>query len=166
MMDQFAAMQAFVKVVDTGSFSEASRRLGVAVSSVTRQVNALEAMLHTQLLNRSTRSITLTPQGRKYYDKVVQILQDVEAANLSVAEDSEVPRGLLRVSLPVAFGRLYIAPLIRDFLVQYPEMQLDLTLSDALANPVEQELDLVIRLGNLHRSGANWIVHKFASYTR
>ena len=165
-MDQFAAMQAFVKVVDTGSFSEASRRLGVAVSSVTRQVNALEAMLHTQLLNRSTRSITLTPQGRKYYDKVVQILQDVEAANLSVAEDSEVPRGLLRVSLPVAFGRLYIAPLMRDFLVKYPEMQLDLTLSDALANPVEQELDLVIRLGNLHRSGANWIIHKFASYTR
>lgn len=165
-MDQFAAMQAFTKVVDTGSFSEASRQLGVAVSSVTRQVNALEAMLHTQLFNRSTRSITLTPQGRKYYDKVVQILQDVEAANLCVAEDSEVPRGLLRVSLPVAFGRLCIAPLIRDFLVEYPEMQLDLTFSDALANPVEQELDLVIRLGNLHRSGANWIVRKLASYTR
>ena len=84
-------------------FQKLLGRLGVAVSSVTRQVNALEAMLHTQLLNRSTRSITLTPQGRKYYDKVVQILQDVEAANLSVAEDSEVPRGLLRVSLPVAF---------------------------------------------------------------
>lgn len=165
-MDQFAAMQAFAKVVDTGSFSEASRQLGVAVSSVTRQVNALETMLHTQLLNRSTRSITLTPQGRKYYHKVVRILQDIEAANLSVAEDSEVPRGLLRVSLPVAFGRLYIAPLIRDFLVQYPEMQLDLTFSDVLANPVEEELDLVIRLGNLNRSGANWIVRKVASYTR
>lgn len=165
-MDQFAAMQAFVKVVDTGSFSEASRQLGVAVSSVTRQVNSLETMLHTQLTNRSTRSVTLTPQGRRYYEKVVRILQDVEAANCSVAERDEVPRGLLKVSLPVAFGRLYIAPLIRDFLVQYPEMQLNLTLSDTLANPVEEELDLVIRLGNLDRSGASWIVRKLASYTR
>ncbi|MBW4619933.1 MAG: LysR family transcriptional regulator [Cyanosarcina radialis HA8281-LM2] len=165
-MDRFAAMQAFARVVETGGFSEASRQLGVAVSSVTRQVNALETMLHTQLLNRSTRSITLTPQGRKYYDKVVQILQDVESANLSVAERDEVPRGLLRVSLPVAFGRLHIAPLIRDFLVRYPEMQLDLTFSDLLANPVEEELDLVIRIGNLDRSGANWLVRKLASYTR
>ncbi|MGB3508789.1 MAG: LysR family transcriptional regulator [Microcoleaceae cyanobacterium] len=165
-MDQFSAMRAFARVVETGSFSEASRQLDVAVSSVTRQVNALEKMLHTQLTNRSTRSITLTPQGRRYYEKVVQILQDVEAANLSVAEQDEVPRGLLRVSLPVAFGRLYIAPLIQDFLVQYPEMKLNLTLSDRLANPVEQELDLVIRFGNLERSGANWIVNKIASYPR
>ncbi|MEH2242906.1 LysR family transcriptional regulator [Nostoc sp.] len=116
-MDQFAAMQAFTKVVETGGFSEAARQLGVAVSSATRQVNALEKLLHTQLFNRSTRSVTLTPQGRKYYAKAVQILQDVEAANLSVAELDEVPRGLLRVNLPVAFGRLHIAPIVQDFLV-------------------------------------------------
>lgn len=165
-MDQLAAMQAFAKVVETGGFSEASRQLGVAVSSVTRQVNALENSLHTQLFNRSTRSITLTPQGRKYYDKVVQILQDVEAANLSVTEQDEIPRGLVRVSLPVAFGRLHVAPIIRDFLEQYPEMQLDLKLSDALSNPVEEELDVVIRIGNLDRSGATWRVRKLASYQR
>ncbi|MBE9102680.1 LysR family transcriptional regulator [Vacuolonema iberomarrocanum] len=165
-MDQLSAMQAFVKVVETGGFSGAARQLGVAVSSVTRQVNALENLLHTQLLNRSTRSITLTPQGRKYYDKVVQILQDVEAANLSVAEQDEIPRGLVRVSLPVAFGRLHVAPIIRDFFGQYPEMQLDLKLSDALSNPVEEELDVVIRLGNLDRSGATWIVRKLGSYQR
>lgn len=165
-MDRLAAMEAFAKVVETGSFSEASRQLGVAVSSVTRQVNALEAMLHTQLTNRSTRSISLTSQGRKYYEKVVQIIQDVEAANLSVAERDEVPRGLLKVSLPVAFGQLYIAPLIRDFLVQYPEMKLNLILSNALANPVEEELDMVIRFGNLNRSGANWLVSKLATYTQ
>ncbi|MBD1998572.1 LysR family transcriptional regulator [Leptolyngbya sp. FACHB-541] len=165
-MDQFAAMQAFAKVVETGGFSEASRQLGVAVSSVTRQVNALENLLHTQLFNRSTRSVTLTPQGRKYYDKVVQILQDVEAANLSVAEQDEVPRGLVRVSLPAAFGRLHVAPIIGDFLEQHPEMQLDLNLSDALSNPVEDELDVVIRLGNLDRSGATWLVRKLASYQR
>lgn len=165
-MDQFLAMRAFVRVVETNSFSAASRQLGVAVSSVTRQVNALEAMLHTQLLNRSTRRITLTPQGQRYYDKAVQILQDVETANLSVTEQDEVPRGLLRVSLPVAFGRLHIAPLLGEFLTRYPQIQLNLTFSDALANPVEEGLDLVIRIGNLERSGANWIVRKLAAHTR
>lgn len=165
-MDQFSAMRAFVRVVETGSFSEASRQLGVAVSSVTRQVNALETQLHTQLLNRSTRSVTPTSQGHRYYEKVVRILQDVESANLSVTEQDEVPRGLLRVSLPVAFGRLHIAPLLGDFLTQYSEMQLDLTFSDGLANPVAEDLDLVIRIGNLERSGAHWIVRKLAAHTR
>ena len=81
-MDQLAAMRAFVKTVDSGGFSEAARQLRLAVSSVTRQVNSLEASLDTQLLNRSTRSITLTPAGRKYYDRVVNILQDIEEARL------------------------------------------------------------------------------------
>ena len=165
-MDQFSAMRSFAKVVETNGFSEAARQLGVAVSSVTRQVNSLEAMLHTQLLNRSTRSVTLTPQGHRYYDKVVQILQDVEAANLSVTEQDEIPRGLLRVSLPVAFGRLHIAPLLGELLAQYPQMQLNLTFSDSLANPVEEDLDVVIRIGNLGRSGSTWIVRKLASHDR
>ena len=150
-MDQFAAMRSFVKVVEGGGFSEAARQLDLAVSSVTRQVNALEAMLNTQLLNRSTRSITLTPQGHKYYDKAVQILQDVEAATLSVIEQGDVPRGILRASLPVAFGRLHIAPLLGRFLAQYPEVKLDLRLSDGLANLVEEDLDLVVRICNLDR---------------
>ncbi|MEM6253893.1 MAG: LysR family transcriptional regulator [Cyanobacteria bacterium P01_D01_bin.156] len=165
-MDQFSAMRSFAKVVETRGFSEAARQLGVAVSSVTRQVNSLEAMLHTQLLNRSTRRVTLTPQGQRYYDKVVQILQDVEAANLSVTEQDEVPRGVLRVSLPVAFGRLHVASLLGEFLAQYPEMQLHLTFSDSLANPVEEGLDIVIRIGNLDRSGSAWIVRKLASHER
>ncbi len=125
-MDQFAAMRSFVKVVEAAGFSEAARQLYLAVSSVTRQVNALEAMLNTQLLDRSTRSITLTPQGHKYYDKAVQILQDMEAVNLSVIEQGDVPRGILRASLPVAFGRLHITPLLGRFLAQYPEVKLDL----------------------------------------
>jgi DNA-binding transcriptional LysR family regulator len=165
-MDQLTAMKAFVKVVETGGFSETSRQLGVAVSSVARQVSALETMLHTQLLNRSTRNISLTPQGRRYYEKVLPILQDVESANISVTEQDEVPRGLLKVNLPVAFGRLHVGPLIRDFLVQYPEMQLDLTFSDLLSNLVKEELDIVIRVGNLERSDADWIVRKVVSYTR
>ncbi|MGB3404786.1 MAG: LysR substrate-binding domain-containing protein [Microcoleaceae cyanobacterium] len=165
-MDQFAAMQTFVRVVETGGFSETARQLDLAVSSVTRQVNSLEALLNTQLLNRSTRSITLTPRGRQYYQKVVRILQDLEEANASVREGEDIPRGVLRVGMPVAFGRLCIAPLLHQFLKQYPEIKLELRLSDALANLVEDELDLVIRMGNLDRSGATLIVRKLADYTR
>jgi len=165
-MDQFAAMRAFVKVVETGGFSEASRQLDLAVSSVTRQVNSLEAMLNTQLLNRSTRSITLTSRGRQYYEKVVRILQDVEEANTCVMEGEDIPRGLLKVSMPVAFGRLHVAPILYDFLKQYPEVELELRLSDGLANLVEDDLDMVIRIGNLDRSGATLIVRKLADHTR
>ncbi|MER3493122.1 MAG: LysR family transcriptional regulator [Mastigocladus sp. ERB_26_2] len=165
-MDQFAAMRAFVKVVETGGFSEAARQLELAVSSVTRQVNSLETMLNTQLLNRSTRSITLTPQGRNYYNRAVRILQDVEEANLCVMEREDTPRGLLKVGMPVAFGRLHIAPIISTFLTQYPEVKLDLRLSDGLSNLVEEELDIVIRIGNLDRSHPNLIVRKLASHSR
>ncbi|OWY64228.1 transcriptional regulator [cyanobacterium TDX16] len=165
-MDQLAAMRAFAKVVETGGFSEAARQLELAVSSVTRQVNSLEAMLKTQLFNRSTRSITLTSQGHKYYDKVVQILQDVEEANLCVMERGDIPYGILRVSLPVTFGRLHVAPILSDFLAQYPQVKLDLQLSDGLANLVEADLDVALRIGNLDRSSGNLIVRKLASYTR
>ncbi|MGD1952448.1 MAG: LysR family transcriptional regulator [Leptolyngbyaceae cyanobacterium] len=165
-MDQFAAMRSFVKVVETGGFSEASRQLNLAVSSVTRQVNSLEQLLNTQLLNRSTRSITLTPQGQQYYEKAVRILQDIAEANASVTEGEDIPRGILRVSMPVAFGRLHIAPLLHTFLEQCPEVKLELRLSDGLANLVEDDLDMVIRLGNLDRSGATLIVRKLADHSR
>ncbi|MEH2181158.1 LysR family transcriptional regulator [Nostoc sp.] len=165
-MDQLAAMRSFVKVVETGGFSETARQLELAVSSVTRQINSLEAMLNTQLLNRSTRSITLTLQGQKYYDKAVQILQDVEEANLCVMEQGDIPHGTLRISLPVTFGRLHIAPILSDFLIHYPEVKLDLQLSDGLANLAEANLDVVIRIGNLDRSNPNLMVRKLATYHR
>ncbi|MEL6778081.1 MAG: LysR substrate-binding domain-containing protein [Cyanobacteria bacterium J06597_16] len=165
-MDQLAAMRSLVKTVDAGSFSEAARQMKLAVSSVTRQINSLEQSLNTQLLNRSTRSVTLTPIGRKYYNKAVKILQDVEEARLCVVDRTDTPHGLLRVGLPVAFGQLHIAPLLADFLSRYPEVQLDLQLSDRLSNLVEEELDLVIRVGNLERSSASLILRKLASYTR
>ncbi|MGD1853278.1 MAG: LysR substrate-binding domain-containing protein [Leptolyngbyaceae cyanobacterium] len=165
-MDQLAAMRAFVKTVDSGGFSEAARQLRLAVSSVTRQVNSLEASLDTQLLNRSTRSITLTPAGRKYYDRVVKILQDIEEARLCIAEQQDIPHGVLRVGLPVVFGQLHIAPLLANFLERYPGIKLELQLSDGLANLVEEGLDLVIRVGNLERSSSKLILSKLASYTR
>lgn len=165
-MDQLAAIRSFVRVVETGGFSEASRQLALAVSSVTRQVNALEALLNTQLLNRSTRRLTLTPQGHKYYDKVVRILQDLEEANRCVMEQGDVPRGVLRVSLPVAFGRLHVAPILRDFLAQYPEITLELQLSDGLANLVEEALDVVVRICNLEHTSPELMVRQLATFSR
>lgn len=165
-MDQLAAMRSFIKTVDAGGFSEAARQMKLAVSSVTRQVNSLEKLLGTPLLNRSTRSITLTPQGHKYYDRALKILQDVEEARLSVAEQKDTPYGILRVGLPVAFGQFQIAPLLTQFLTQYPEVKLELRLSDGISNLIEEELDLVIRIGNLSRSSSNLIMRKLSSYTR
>ena len=113
-MDQLGAMRAFVRVVDNGGFSEAARQLGVAVSSVTRQVSGLEDSLGTRLLFRSTRSVTLTDAGRIYYDHVLRILAEVDEADRSISGMDSSPTGLLRITAPVAFGRLHIAPQSRN----------------------------------------------------
>ncbi|MGQ7243541.1 LysR family transcriptional regulator [Salinicola sp. V024] len=148
-MDTFAALKAFVAVVDAGGFAPAGRRMNVATSSVTRQVDALESSLATPLLNRSTRQVTLTGAGEAYYDHVTRILSDLENANLEVSERSGPPRGQLRLSLPVAFGRLHVAPFVSEFTRRYPDISLQLMLSDEVADLVGQRLDLAIRLGHV-----------------
>lgn len=148
-MDAFAALKAFVAVIEEGGFAPAGRRMGVATSSVTRQVDALEGSLGTQLLNRSTRSVTLTSMGERYLEHAIRILGDLENANLEVSEAAGPPRGLLRVSLPVAFARLHIAPVIPAFARLYPGVRLDLTLSDDIVDLVGERMDLAIRLGSV-----------------
>jgi DNA-binding transcriptional LysR family regulator len=151
-MDLLASMKAFVAVTDEGGFAPAARKLGMATSSLTRQVDALEAHLSTLLLNRSTRSVTLTPAGEDYHLQAVRILADVEEANRSIAERGGQPRGLLRVSLPVAFARLHVAPIVADFLRAYPEIELELVMTDQIVNLVEDRIDVAIRLGSLDSS--------------
>jgi DNA-binding transcriptional LysR family regulator len=163
-MDTFAALKAFVAVIEEGGFAPAGRRTGVATSSVTRQVDALEESLGTQLLNRSTRSVTLTSVGESYFEHAVRILGDLENANLEVSETSGPPRGLLRVSLPVAFARLHIAPAIPAFVRLYPGIRLDLTMSDDVVDLVEQRLDLAIRLGSVEASSL--VARKIAPHRR
>ncbi|HEY0210697.1 LysR family transcriptional regulator [Acerihabitans sp.] len=146
-MDRFAALSAFVAVVEHGGFAPAARRLGVAASSLTRQLNGLEESLGTLLMNRSTRSVTLTETGRQYYEDARRILEDLVNADRSASEQSGPPGGLLKVTMPVAFGRLHVAPALPVFLQQFPHIQLELHLSDALANLVEDRLDIALRLG-------------------
>ena len=134
-------------------FSAAARQLAVAVSSVTRQMDALEAELGVQLLRRSTRTVILTDAGETYYAQATRILDDLDELHRSVGGLDATPRGLLRVTLPVAFGRLHVAPHIPSFLAQYPDLELDLLMSDAVSNLVEANVDLAVRIGAMDDPG-------------
>jgi DNA-binding transcriptional LysR family regulator len=151
-MDVFASVKAFVAVADKGGFAKAAREAGAATSSITRQVDALEEHLGAILLNRSTRSVTLTSAGETYYLEAVRILSDLDEANRIVSELTGPPRGLLRASLPVAFTRLHIAPIVSEFLKSCPGVELELVITDSVVNLVEDRIDLVIRIGSLESS--------------
>ncbi|WP_338524574.1 LysR substrate-binding domain-containing protein [Pseudomonas batumici] len=146
-MDRFAALSAFIAVVEHGGFASAARRLGLAPSSLTRQLNALEESLGTLLMNRSTRAVTLTEAGVQYYEDARRILDELESADRAASEMAGLPSGLLRVALPVAFGRLHVAPALPTFLRQFPGIRLDIRLSDTMTNLAEERLDVAIRLG-------------------
>ncbi|MEO1017382.1 MAG: LysR substrate-binding domain-containing protein [Pseudomonadota bacterium] len=163
-MDLFTALRVFTTVVDDGGFAKAARRMGMATSSITRQVNALEGHLGTRLLNRSTRRLTLTDAGESYYEHAVRILGDLDEANRSVSEVDGQPRGRLRVSLPVAFARLHVAPSISAFLKSCPDIELDLMLTDNVVNLVEERIDLAVRIGNVE--GSSLIARKLAPQRR
>jgi DNA-binding transcriptional LysR family regulator len=148
-MDMFNALTAFVEVVNEGAFARAARKLGVATSSVTRQVDSLEDHLAALLINRSTRRLTLTDIGIEYYDSAVQIIQDLSEANSNVIANSGKPRGTLRINLPVAFGELHIAPRLPEFLRRYPDIEIDVTLTDEIVNLTEDRADVAVRLGQI-----------------
>ncbi len=151
-MDTLTGMRLFAEVVDAGSFSEAGRRLGLAASSVSRQVNGLEDALNARLLNRSTRSLSLTHAGEIYYERVRRILTEVIETNAAVMQLEASPRGLLRLNAPVVFGRRHIAPHIAEFCERYPDVSVDLTLTDHFVDVIESGADVVIRVGDLSDS--------------
>jgi DNA-binding transcriptional LysR family regulator len=148
-MDYFAAMRAFVRSVDLGSFSRAAVEEGVKVSTVSRYVSALEADLGAALLNRSTRNLRLTEAGTTFYQHAVQILAGVEEARLATASLNQQPRGVLRINIPGAFGRRHVMPHLGDFLAAYPDIGVDATLTDATVNLIETGTDVAIRIGAL-----------------
>ncbi len=151
-MDRFAAMEAFVKVAELQSFSEAARRLRTSKSLVSRQISTLEADLGARLFQRTTRSLALTEAGRAYYERAVRILADIEEATLSVSQLQAAPRGRLRVSAPMSFGFLHLAPAIPDFLARYPEVEADVVLNDRFVDLVDEGFDMAIRIGRLQDS--------------
>jgi DNA-binding transcriptional LysR family regulator len=151
-MDRLDAMTAFVAVADSQGFALAARRLGLSPSAVTRLVAALEERLSIRLLQRTTRSVTLTDAGARYLARARRILADVgEAEDAAQAERTE-PTGRFVVTAPVMFGRLNVMPLLSRFLALYPAVSGELTLSDRMANMVEEGIDVAVRIGNLEDS--------------
>lgn len=148
-MERFAGLEAFVAVVEEGSFTAAANALGVSKSHISKQVSALENRLGARLLNRTTRSLALTSAGHSFHERCVRILEDVDEAERAVMQLHTEPRGLLRMSVPHAFGLAYIAPAVADFLCEHPDLEIDLDFSDRRVDLIAEGLDLVIRIGEL-----------------
>src|SRR6266571_1638117 len=148
-MDRIDAMQAFVAVADLQGFAPAARKLGLSPSAVTRLIAGLEDRLGARLLQRTTRSVTLTDAGSRYLERARRILADLEEAENSVESERTRPGGRLVVSAPIGFGRLHVSPVISAYLKHYPEVGADLRLSDRMINLVEEGVDLAVRIGHL-----------------
>lgn len=139
----------FARVVETGSFTAAAQTLGLPKSTVSRKIAQLEERLDARLLQRTTRKLSLTEIGKSYYERCQRIVADIAAAEQLVAELQAAPRGLLRITAPVDVGGLYLGCILADFLREQPEIQVELVLSDAVFDLVDERLDLAIRFGPL-----------------
>jgi len=146
-MDRLQAMRIFARVVEAHSFGKAADSLAIPPSSVTRAIKELEAYLGVRLLQRTTRHISLTPDGSLYYDHCRRLLTDIEMVESSFPGSSGRPRGKLRVDMTSSFARLFVLPAIKEFLAEYPEVELTLTLGDRTIDLVQEGVDCVIRAG-------------------
>lgn len=148
-MDRLESMSTLVAAVDAGSFSAASRRLGMPLPTVSRKVAELEAHLRTRLLNRSSRRLTLTDAGRSYLAACKRILEHIGEAERAATGEYAAPKGDLTLSAPIVFGRLHVLPIVADFLLAFPDIDVRLVLSDRVVNLLEEPVDIAIRIGDL-----------------
>lgn len=151
-MDRFSAMQIFIAVVDQGSFVQAAQALGLSKTAVSRQLTELEALLGTRLLQRTTRRLSLTPEGEVYLDRCRRILADLAEAEAEMTAQAAEVVGRLRVNVPVSFGQLHLAPLWPAFMSLHPQVELDITLSDRVVDLVDEGYDLAVRVARLEPS--------------
>jgi DNA-binding transcriptional LysR family regulator len=153
-LDRFTAMKAFVAVADAEGFAPAAARLSMSPSVVTRLVARLEDQLGIRLLQRTTRSVTLTDAGARYLERARRILADVDEAEESALAERGRPTGRLVVTAPAMFGRLHVSPLMCRYLAANPEVIGELSLSDRMVNLVEDGIDLAVRIGHLADSSS------------
>lgn len=144
-----AEMAVFVRAVESGGFSPAARALALTPSAVSKVVTRLEDRLGVRLLNRTTRSLSLTPEGEQYFTRAQRILAEIEQAEGEVTRARLAPRGLLRAHTSVAFGLHQLPPVLPEFVARYPEIELMLTVTDRLADLVDEGIDVAVRLGKL-----------------
>lgn len=152
-MDRFTSMAMFARVVERGSFAAAAKDSGMTPTMVGNHVRELERRLKGRLINRTTRSQSLTELGRRYHKQCLEILALVDAAELDAREMQTRPRGRLRVSCPVMYGTRVLAPILADYLDCYPEVQVELSLNDRYVDLAEEGFDAVIRVGVMPDSG-------------
>ncbi|MFP6711097.1 MAG: LysR family transcriptional regulator [Rhodospirillales bacterium] len=148
-MDSAGEMAVFAEVVEAQNFSVAARALRLTPSAVSKLIGRLEERLGARLLNRTTRQVSLTDEGRTYYQSCLPILAAIKDAEMAVSNFQEEPRGLLKINSSTAFGLSHLEPLLPDLLAKYPDLRIELTLSESIVNLVEEEVDVAIRTGNL-----------------
>jgi LysR family transcriptional regulator, regulator for bpeEF and oprC len=151
-MDRLQAMQVFTRVVDTNSFTRAAETLDLPRASVTTIIQNLEAFLGTRLLHRTTRRLSLTPDGAAYYERCVRILADVEETEASFQNGNKKPHGKLRIDMPGSLGRLVVIPQLYEFHKRYPDIDLQLGLTDRPVDLLQEGVDCVVRVGALQDS--------------
>jgi DNA-binding transcriptional LysR family regulator len=146
-MDRFDAMQAFARVVEAGSFTRAAQTLHMSRTTVTQLVQQLEARLRVRLLNRTTRKVNLTADGALYYERVLRLLADMEDAESGLSSASAAPSGRLRVDVPSPLARLVLIPALPAFHARYPDIQIDMGVSDRMVDVIGDQVDCIIRGG-------------------
>ena len=159
--DLLDGVAVFVAVINSGSFTAAAEMLARSTSYISKQITRLEKRLGSRLLNRTTRTISLTDAGRAYFERCSQIVIDAENAERSINQLQESPRGLLRVNAPVSFGSMYILDHLPEFMQLYPEVKLEVEFNDRLIDVVGEGYDVVIRVGETRDS--NLVARKFTS---
>lgn len=150
-MDRLACMKSFARTVETGSFSAVARELATTQPTISKQIAALEAHLGVRLLSRSTRHLSLTDDGTRYYQQCRLALEAVEAAEASVSERQK-PVGTLKINCPVSFGQMQIVPRLKLFFARYPDIKIDMMMNDRYVDLVEAGVDVAIRVGELQDS--------------
>jgi DNA-binding transcriptional LysR family regulator len=148
-MDRLDAMRAFTKVVASGSYAEAARRLGLTRSAVSKAVLEIENALGARLLDRTTRRVTPTEAGLAYYESCAAIIAQIEETEIQISRLHDEPRGLLKVNAPMSFGVLYLGPVVADFMALYPDLRVEMTLNDRFIDPLEEGVDVTVRIGTL-----------------
>jgi DNA-binding transcriptional LysR family regulator len=151
-VDRLEAMSLLVAAVEAGSFTAASRKLGVPLPTISRKVAELEARLKARLLIRTTRKLTLTDAGAAYLSASKNILEQVAEAERAAAGEYLSPRGDLAIAAPIVFGRLHVLPIVSDFLSEFPDINVQLVLSDRNADLVGDQIDMAVRIGALNDS--------------
>ncbi len=151
-MDKYQEMKTFVHIVDSGGISHASNKLNIAKSAVSRRLSDLESRLHIQLFNRSTRKLSLTDTGRAYYEQCLRLLNDLEEVESSVTNENVKLTGKLRIAAPQSFGLAHLGSVVETFILDNPDIQIELDLDDRRANIIEEHYDVALRIGVLEDS--------------